>query len=148
MAKQAWLETPPFRDDYQLAEVDTAYMTAAVKPKQFIHIDESECILCAGCVDICPWKCIFFLSPDIISESFGVSDPNANPENQAVFVIDDTECTRCKLCVDRCPTNVITIGKFAGSVAAQSEEAEAAPWDFDSGNRASKTSGGAYGVRW
>ena len=148
MAKQAWLETPPFRDDYQLAEVSTAYMTAAVKPKQFIHIEESECILCAGCVDICPWKCIFFLSPDIISESYGVDDPNVDPQNQAVFVIDDTECTRCKLCVDRCPTNVITIGKFEGSLAAQSAEVEAAPWDFDTGNRSSNTTGGAYGVRW
>ena len=54
MAKEVWLETPPFRDDYQLTLVDTAYMNAAVKPKQFIHINEAECILCAGCVDICP----------------------------------------------------------------------------------------------
>ena len=53
MAREVWLETPPIRDDYQLAIVDTSYLEAAVKPKQFIHINESECILCAGCVDIC-----------------------------------------------------------------------------------------------
>lgn len=147
MAKEAWLETPPMRDDYQLAMVDTAYMNAAVKPKQFIHIDESECILCAGCVDICPWKCIHILSTDVITEAFGVDDPNDRPENQAIFVIDDTECTRCKLCVDRCPTNVITIGKFGGSVTADSEGYESAPWEFDTGGRDSK-SGYAYGVRW
>jgi NAD-dependent dihydropyrimidine dehydrogenase PreA subunit len=147
MAKEAWLEMPPIRDDYQLAMVDTAYMTAAVKPKQFIHIDESECILCAGCVDICPWKCIHILSTEVITESFGVEDPNLKPENQAMFLIDDTECTRCKLCVDRCPTNVITMGKFGGSIADQSDEIEAAPWEFDTGNRDSK-SGMAYGVRW
>lgn len=147
MAKEVWLETPPFRDDYQLALVDTAYMNAAVKPKQFIHIDESECILCAGCVDICPWKCIHFFSPDIVTEAFGVDDPEDNPENGAIFVIDDTECTRCKLCVDRCPTNVITIGKFGGSVADQAEEFVGAPWEYDSGSRDTK-SGVAYGVRW
>jgi len=147
MAKEVWLETPPFRDDYQLALVDTAYMNAAVKPKQFIHIDESECILCAGCVDICPWKCIHFFSPDIVTEAFGVDDPEDNPENGAIFVIDDTECTRCKLCVDRCPTNVITIGKFGGSVADQPEEFVGAPWEYDSGSRDTK-SGVAYGVRW
>jgi NAD-dependent dihydropyrimidine dehydrogenase PreA subunit len=147
MAKEAWLEMPPIRDDYQLAMVDTAYMTAAVKPKQFIHIDESECILCAGCVDICPWKCIHILSTEVITESFGVDNPNLKPENQAMFLIDDTECTRCKLCVDRCPTNVITIGKFGGSIADQSDEIEAAPWEFDTGNRDTK-SGMAYGVRW
>ena len=147
MAKEVWLETPPFRDDYQLALVDTAYMAAAVKPKQFIHIDEAECILCAGCVDICPWKCIHFFSTDIVTESFGVDDLEDNPDNGAVFVIDDTECTRCKLCVDRCPTNVITIGKFGGSIADQSEEFVGAPWEYDSGNRDIK-SGVAYGVRW
>ena len=147
MAKEVWLETPPFRDDYQLALVDTAYMTAAVKPKQFIHIDESECILCAGCVDICPWKCIHFFSPEIVTEAFGVDDPDDNPENGAIFVIDDTECTRCKLCVDRCPTNVITIGKFGGSVADHSEEFEGAPWEYDSGSRDTR-SGVTYGVRW
>ncbi len=147
MAKEAWLELPPFRDDYQLAIVDTEYMNAAVKPKQFIHIDESECILCAGCVDICPWKCIHILSTEVITETFGVDDPNDKPENLALFVIDDTECTRCKLCVDRCPTNVITIGKFGGSIAAQTDDIEAAPWEYDTGNRDTKN-GYAYGTRW
>jgi len=147
MARDAWLETPPIRDDYQLALVDTSYITAAVKPKQFIHINEAECILCAGCVDICPWKCIHFFSPEIVTEAIGVDDPNDNEENGALFLIDDTECTRCKLCVDRCPTNVITIGKFADSVAYQSEQVEAAPWEFDTGSRDTK-SGVAYGVRW
>ncbi|VAV98856.1 hypothetical protein MNBD_ACTINO01-205 [hydrothermal vent metagenome] len=147
MAKEVWLETPPMRDDYQLALVDAAYMTAAVKPKQFIHINEAECILCAGCVDICPWKCIHFFSPEVVTEAIGVDDPNDKEENGAVFVIDDTECTRCKLCVDRCPTNVITIGKFGGSVAEQADEFRAAPWEYDSGSRDSK-SGVAYGVRW
>jgi len=49
---------PDFATDYVLHEVDPGYLTAAVKPKQFIHIDQAECILCEGCVDICPWKCI------------------------------------------------------------------------------------------
>ena len=49
---------PEFRDDYVLQEVDADYLAKAVKPKQFIHIDQSECIMCEGCVDICPWKCI------------------------------------------------------------------------------------------
>lgn len=148
MAKEVWLETPPMRDDYQLAMVDTEYMTAAVKPKQFIHINESECILCAGCVDICPWKCIHFLSTDIVSESFGVENPREKEENGAIFVIDDTECTRCKLCVDRCPTNVITIGKFGGSLAEASEQFEVAPWEYDTGARDAEPTGKSYGVRW
>ncbi len=148
MAKEVWLEQPPMRDDYQLAIVDTEYMNAAVKPKQFIHINEAECILCAGCVDICPWKCIHFLSTDIVAESFGVDNPRDKEENGAIFVIDDTECTRCKLCVDRCPTNVITIGKFGGSLADQTEQYEKAPWEYDTGTRDNQPTGMSYGVRW
>ena len=48
----------PYTDEYSLVEVDADYLTKAVKPKQFIHIDQTECIMCEGCVDICPWKCI------------------------------------------------------------------------------------------
>jgi len=49
-----------------LQEVDAAWLSQAVKPKQFIHIDQSECITCEGCVDICPWKCIHMVTPDAI----------------------------------------------------------------------------------
>ena len=47
---------PEFSDSYVLQEVDPKWLTQAVKPKQFLHIDQAECILCEGCVDICPWK--------------------------------------------------------------------------------------------
>ena len=53
---------PDFATDYELQEVDPSYLTASVKPKQFLHIDQAECILCEGCVDICPWKCIHMVS--------------------------------------------------------------------------------------
>ena len=65
---------PEWSDEYQLVEVDADYLTKAVKPKQFIHIDQSECIQCEGCVDICPWKCIFMVSPSAIDESVGVAE--------------------------------------------------------------------------
>ena len=45
---------PDFATNYELQEVDASYLTGAVKPKQFLHIDQAECILCEGCVDICP----------------------------------------------------------------------------------------------
>ena len=32
----------PYTDEYTLVEVDADYLTRAVKPKQFIHIDQSE----------------------------------------------------------------------------------------------------------
>ena len=145
--KDVWFETPPIRDDYQLAAVDGSYLTAAVKPKQFLHIDQSECILCEGCVDICPWKCIHYLSVDAISEGSNVDNPGENTENQGFFLVDEDECTRCALCVDRCPTGVITLGKFAGSVSAQAEDMGHAPWEVDTGQRDFKN-GYSYGMRW
>ncbi len=142
-----WFEIPPMRDDYQLVEVDESYLTAVVKPKQFLHIDQSECILCEGCVDICPWKCIFYLSFDAIEEAVNVSHPDEKPENHGFFVVDENECTRCALCVDRCPTNVISLGKFAGSLADQAAEYADAPWEYDTGARDFKN-GYLYGTRW
>lgn len=145
--KDVWFEIPPMRDDYQLAAVDGSYLTAAVRPKQFLHIDQSECILCEGCVDICPWKCIHYLSIDAISEGVNVDNPAENTENQGFFLVDEDECTRCALCVDRCPTNVITLGKFAGSLADQAQQYADAPWELDTGQRDFKN-GYLYGARW
>ena len=102
---------PEFRTDYVLQEVDADYLSRAVKPKQFIHIDQSECITCEGCVDICPWKCIHFVRTDSIAEAVGTELPGADPKDSSVFIIDDDVCTRCGLCVDRCPTGVIIMGK-------------------------------------
>jgi len=97
-------ETPPIRDDYQLALVEADYFKDKLRPKQFLHIDQAECILCEGCVDICPWKCIHFLSLDAIAEAINVDHPADDPQNYGFFVVDEDECTRCQLCIDRCPT--------------------------------------------
>jgi ferredoxin len=109
---------PEFRDDYVLQEVDADYLAKAVKPKQFIHIDQSECIMCEGCVDICPWKCIHMVSTSAIDEAVGVDRPGTDPSDHVVFLIDDDVCTRCALCVDRCPTGVIIMGKVGEPAAA------------------------------
>ncbi len=109
---------PEFRDDYVLQEVDAEWLSKAVKPKQFIHIDQSECIMCEGCVDICPWKCIHMVSPGAIEESIGTEKPGLDPNDHVIFTIDDDVCTRCALCVDRCPTGVIILGKLGDPGAA------------------------------
>ncbi len=109
---------PEFSEDYVLQEVDPSWLTSAVKPKQFLHIDQAECILCEGCVDICPWKCIHMVRPDAIAESEGTERPGVDPSDHVVFLIDDDVCTRCALCVDRCPTGVIILGKLVDPTAA------------------------------
>ncbi len=102
---------PLFPGDYLLAEIDPGALARAVKPKQFLHIDQSECIMCEGCVDICPWKCIHMLSTGAVAEAANTVVPGADPADHVVFVVDEDVCTRCGLCVDRCPTGVIVMGK-------------------------------------
>ena len=126
---------PEFREDYVLQEVDAAWLSKAVKPKQFIHIDQSECITCEGCVDICPWKCIHLVRTNAIDEALGTERPGDDPGDQSIFVIDDDVCTRCALCVDRCPTGVIILGKVGD-----------APADGDRHQR-TPTHGYGYGMR-
>ena len=126
---------PTFRDDYVLQEVDAEWLSKAVKPKQFIHIDQSECIICEGCVDICPWKCIHMVNTSAILEADGTEQPGLDPADAFMFTIDDDICTRCALCVDRCPTGVIILGKIGDP-----------PADGDAHQR-TNTHGYGYGMR-
>jgi formate hydrogenlyase subunit 6/NADH:ubiquinone oxidoreductase subunit I len=60
-----------------------------------IEANQSECILCEGCVDICPWKCIHMVTPEAVAEAEGTEKPGEDPQDRVVFVIDDDICTRC-----------------------------------------------------
>jgi len=102
---------PLFSGDYVLQEIAPDALAKTVKPKQFLHIDQSECIMCEGCVDICPWKCIHMLSTNAITEGSNTAAPGMDPDDHVIFVVDEDVCTRCSLCVDRCPTGVIIMGK-------------------------------------
>jgi len=127
---------PYFPEDYVLEEVSPDELSRSVKPKQFLHIDQSECIMCEGCVDICPWKCIHMLSAETVAEAVGTEQPGVDPNDHVVFIVDEDVCTRCGLCVDRCPTGVIIMGK--AGVAARDGD----PHDRDSKH------GYSYGMRF
>ena len=127
---------PAFPGGYALQEVESDYLAKAVKPKQFLHIDQSECIMCEGCVDICPWKCIHMLSTESIEDAVGADRPGEDPDDHVVFIVDEDVCTRCGLCVDRCPTGVIIMGK-AGVAARDGDQHQR---DFKHGY--------AYGMRY
>ena len=68
------------RDRLRAARGRPDCLTQAVKPKQFLHIDQAECILCEGCVDICPWKCIHMVSTDAIDEAVNTEQPGEDPQ--------------------------------------------------------------------
>ncbi len=87
--------------------------------------DGNLCILCNGCVDICPWDCLKIVSLKQIQsdETFGKaveaqlggslqSYLQESELTVAAMLKDDEACTRCALCADRCPTGAITMETF------------------------------------
>lgn len=98
---------PQFYDDYDLKVVDPKWLAERVKPKRHIGLDADLCILCRACEDVCPWDCIYMLSPDIVAGTDTKELAAATKGSFAVFVIDDNECTRCGICVDRCPSDAL-----------------------------------------
>jgi formate dehydrogenase beta subunit len=73
-----------------------------------IELDTSLCILCGGCVDICPEKCIRILP---IEEIDGISAPGP----ASALIIQEDYCIRCGLCVERCPTNALSLDGWSES---------------------------------
>ena len=112
--KMEIIEKPIFRADYDMELVDEEWLKKAVKPKRFIDFIPEQCILCEGCVDICPWYCIFMLDPTAVEESGNVELARQIDGNDILFLIDDNACTRCNLCVERCPTGALVQSQVAG----------------------------------
>jgi formate dehydrogenase (NADP+) beta subunit len=90
----------------------------------------TECILCGGCVDVCPQNCLqlvplsqFAFSDETRQQLAATSDSRAleflhlSPdalvtEEGSVMVKDETICIRCGLCAERCPVKTITMEAF------------------------------------
>ena len=108
------IEKPIFRDDYQMGLVDADWLKSAVKPKNFIDFIPEQCILCEGCVDICPWYCIHMVDTAAVADSGNVELARMMDSGDILFVIDDNACTRCNLCVERCPTGALVQSQVAG----------------------------------
>ena len=87
--------------------------------------DGTKCILCNGCVDVCPWDCLKIVRLDQIQGDERldqivekhIRQPLAAAGEQtlssvAAMIKDDEACTRCALCAKRCPTGAITMEAF------------------------------------
>jgi NADPH-dependent glutamate synthase beta subunit-like oxidoreductase len=90
----------------------------------------SECILCGGCVDVCPENCLqlvplsqFEFSGETAQQLSATSDSrihellHLSPEELStakgsVMVKDETICIRCGLCAERCPVHTISMEAF------------------------------------
>jgi formate dehydrogenase beta subunit len=81
------------------------------------HYDESVCVLCGACDDVCPEKAIdvVVFSEDRERSSGGenlvcktaVGDPEGGGVEGEIYINYD-RCTNCRICEDHCPVNCIT----------------------------------------
>ena len=94
-------------DNYIVEPVDPAWLAEGVKSPKHLMLDPDNCILCRACEDVCPWNCIFMLSPGIVQDAAEDSVEAEVLNASAIFVVDDNACTRCSVCVDRCPTDTL-----------------------------------------
>jgi NADPH-dependent glutamate synthase beta subunit-like oxidoreductase len=90
----------------------------------------TECILCGGCVDVCPENCLSLvplksfafmeeererLQKEQAQRPFDLQHLSSNELKQiegSVMVKDETICIRCSLCAQRCPTHTISMEAF------------------------------------
>ncbi len=80
--------------------------------------DGDKCILCGGCVDVCPERCLRIVSASRLvgqKEWEGVLENHLHDhplEEASAILKDETVCIRCALCAERCPTGAITMEQF------------------------------------
>jgi NADPH-dependent glutamate synthase beta subunit-like oxidoreductase len=93
--------------------------------------DGSLCVLCGGCVDVCPENCLelvsldrFEFSPDTLQtlvenesllnvELDDVKAEELGVVTGSVMLKDETRCIRCGLCAARCPVGTITMESYS-----------------------------------
>lgn len=88
----------------------------------------SECILCGGCVDVCPEDCL-----ELVPAGWLAGDERLGRELEeefraelgadaqgigAVMIKNEERCIRCGLCEQRCPVDCITMEGFLVEPAA------------------------------
>ncbi len=92
--------------------------------------DGTECILCGGCVDVCPENCLSLVplsqlqvSDEVRSRLMADGPIHAGTLHHldasdlaasegSIMVKDETICIRCGLCAERCPAHTITMEAF------------------------------------
>lgn len=111
-------------DDYVVEAVDPAWLAVGVKSPKHLMLDPDNCILCRACEDVCPWNCIYMMSPNIVQSGGGEAVGAEVGVATAIFVVDDNACTRCSVCVDRCPTDTLYYARLPEGAGGKRTMAE------------------------
>ncbi|QQS31668.1 MAG: FAD-dependent oxidoreductase [Acidobacteriota bacterium] len=84
--------------------------------------DGTRCVLCGGCVDVCPTQCLKLVSLTTLEASDELSlvidgqlGSDADLDENSAILKDEDRCIRCSLCAIRCPVDAITMERVAFS---------------------------------
>lgn len=89
----------------------------------FTIFNRTKCILCGGCVDICPKSCFRMARLDEIQGDENLSayvkslyefsiEEAERLRLATVMIKDESRCIQCGLCAKRCPTGAITMEMY------------------------------------
>ncbi len=77
--------------------------------------DGSLCIMCNGCVDVCPFDCLKLVPAREVDGDETVRmvlDRYRGMGPASAMLFDPTVCIRCGLCAERCPTGAVQMESF------------------------------------
>lgn len=81
--------------------------------------DSSKCLLCGGCVDVCPEGCLRIVSVKRLladGETQAVLDKlcgDTSHGEASAIIKDEARCIRCAHCADRCPVGAISMEQYS-----------------------------------
>ena len=91
--------------------------------------DGESCILCNGCVDVCPTNCLKLVrvadmtGNESIAAIVDHQTAAGIPAAATAMLLDPTACIRCGLCAARCPTEAVQMESFHFTEEVQFVEA-------------------------
>lgn len=124
-------------DTSEIIELNFSEKTARDQGKRCLKCHISTifngelCIMCNGCIDVCPLHCLKLVHlsdieidshiESVINHRYGVELKNVSESERSEFLNhlgsailkDEEKCIRCGFCERRCPTDAVTMEWFA-----------------------------------
>jgi NADPH-dependent glutamate synthase beta subunit-like oxidoreductase len=89
--------------------------------------DGARCVLCGGCVDVCPTQCLKLVPLSELDGGAALSGAlaralgeRAAPDANTAILKDEERCIRCALCARRCPADAISMERITFSTTWRS----------------------------